>query len=107
MLFLAGSSWSVNPLFLEGHLMRLDEFLSSNHVSFERLRHPSTYTANRVAQALHVPGRKMAKSVLVRTTHGYMLVVLPPIAASTWIDSGWNGETGKSSWLRKQRSKNC
>jgi Ala-tRNA(Pro) deacylase len=57
--------------------MRLDEFLSRNHVSFERLRHPSTYTANRIAQALHVPGRKMAKSVLVRTNHGYMLVVLP------------------------------
>lgn len=57
--------------------MRLDEFLSRNHVSFERLRHPSTYTANRIAQSLHVPGRKMAKSVLVRTSHGYMLVVLP------------------------------
>ena len=63
--------------------MRLDEFLSRNHVSFERLRHPSTYTANRIAQALHVPGRKMAKSVLVRTNHGYMLVVLP---ASCRID---------------------
>jgi len=57
--------------------MRLDEFLSRNHVSFERLWHPSTYTANRIAQALHVPGRKMAKSVLVRTQHGYLIVVLP------------------------------
>ena len=63
--------------------MRLDEFLSRNHVSFERLRHPSTYTANRIAQALHVPGRKVAKSVLVRTNHGYMLIVLP---ASCRID---------------------
>jgi Ala-tRNA(Pro) deacylase len=63
--------------------MRLDEFLSRNHVSFERLRHPSTYTANRIAQSLHVPGRKMAKSVLIRTNHGYMLVVLP---ASCRID---------------------
>jgi Ala-tRNA(Pro) deacylase len=63
--------------------MRLDEFFSRNHVSFERMRHPSTYAANRIAQALHVPGRKVAKSVLVRTTHGYMLVVLP---ASCRID---------------------
>lgn len=57
--------------------MRLDEFLSKERISFEKMRHPSTFTANRVAQALHVPGRKMAKSVLVRTNHGYMLVVLP------------------------------
>ena len=34
-------------------------------------------TANRVAQTLHVPGREFAKTVLLRTGHGYALAVLP------------------------------
>jgi Ala-tRNA(Pro) deacylase len=57
--------------------MRLDEFLTDRKVPFQRLHHPPAYTANRVAQALHVPGRAMAKSVLVRTANGYILTVLP------------------------------
>ena len=57
--------------------MRLDEFLSNQHVPFRRLHHQPAYTANRVAQALHVPGREVAKSVLVSTGHGYVLAVLP------------------------------
>ena len=57
--------------------MRLDEFLTNRQVPFQRLRHPPVYTANHVAQALHVPGREMAKTVLVRTANGYILTVLP------------------------------
>ncbi len=57
--------------------MNLDEFLDSRHVPFERLRHRAAYSANRVAQALHVPGKEVAKSVLLRTGRGYALAVLP------------------------------
>lgn len=57
--------------------MRLDEFLTNQRVYFKRLHHPPVYTANRVAESLHVPGREMAKSVLIRTGHGYVLAVLP------------------------------
>jgi Ala-tRNA(Pro) deacylase len=57
--------------------MKLDELLTSRHIAFERLRHQPAYTANRIAQALHVPGREMAKSVLLRSGHGYVLAVLP------------------------------
>jgi Ala-tRNA(Pro) deacylase len=57
--------------------MRVDELLTRNHVPFERLTHPTAYTAGSVAQALHVPGREMAKTVLLRTTRGYALAVLP------------------------------
>jgi Ala-tRNA(Pro) deacylase len=63
--------------------MRLDEFLSDRHVSFQRLQHRPAYTANRVAQMLHVKGKEMAKTVLLRTGHGYALAVLP---ASHWVD---------------------
>jgi len=57
--------------------MRLDEFLTNHHVAFERLHHRPAYTAQRRAQQLHVPGRKMAKTVLLRTDQGYVVSVLP------------------------------
>ena len=57
--------------------MRLDDLLVSRHVSFQRLPHRRTYTANGMAQALHVKGRQVAKTVLLRTGQGHMLAVLP------------------------------
>jgi Ala-tRNA(Pro) deacylase len=57
--------------------MRLDELLTRQHVPFERLRHRPTYTANRMAQALHVPGREVAKTVLLRAGQRHFLAVLP------------------------------
>jgi Ala-tRNA(Pro) deacylase len=57
--------------------MRLDEFLHEQHVPFSRRSHRPAYTANRIAQMLHVPGKDMAKSVLLRTHDGYLLAVLP------------------------------
>ncbi len=57
--------------------MKLEELLVSRHIAFQRLPHRRTYTANRMAQALHVKGREVAKTVLVRTGHGHVLAVLP------------------------------
>jgi Ala-tRNA(Pro) deacylase len=57
--------------------MRLDDLLTSRHIPFERLHHLPAYTASHVAQALHVPGREMAKTVLLRTDDGYVVAVLP------------------------------
>jgi Ala-tRNA(Pro) deacylase len=57
--------------------MRLDDLLVSRHISFQRLPHRRTYTANRMAQALHVKGREVAKTVLLKTGQGHMVAVLP------------------------------
>jgi Ala-tRNA(Pro) deacylase len=57
--------------------MKFDELLTLRQVPFQRLRHPTIYGANRIAQNLHVPGREMAKTVLLRTEEGYVLTVLP------------------------------
>jgi len=62
---------------VEVKTMRLDEMLTERHVHFERLRHRPTFTANRMAQTLHVPGKEVAKSVLLRAGFGYVLAVLP------------------------------
>lgn len=58
--------------------MNICEFLDSRHVPYERLHHSPAYTAHRMAQQLHVPGREVAKSVLLRTGSGhYVLAVVP------------------------------
>jgi Ala-tRNA(Pro) deacylase len=58
--------------------MRLHKFLSDRGISFERLRHyPPTYDAQHLAQALHVPGDEVAKTVLLRVNGSYAFAVLP------------------------------
>jgi Ala-tRNA(Pro) deacylase len=57
--------------------MRFEDLLVSRHIPFQRLPHRRTYTANRLAQALHVKGREVAKTVLVKSDHGPILAVLP------------------------------
>jgi len=57
--------------------MKLDEFLSSRDVPFEKMPHRPAYTANRIARLLHVPGKEVAKTVLVRVDDQFALVVLP------------------------------
>jgi len=61
----------------EGSPMKVDELLTSRQIPFERLHHVPAFTASRMAQALHVPGKEVAKTVLLRTDHGYIVTVLP------------------------------
>jgi Ala-tRNA(Pro) deacylase len=57
--------------------MSLDDFLNQRHVAYERLQHPPVFTASRIARILHIPGKEVAKTVLVRVDQDYVLVVLP------------------------------
>jgi Ala-tRNA(Pro) deacylase len=57
--------------------MRLDELLTNRQVPFEHLHHRPSYTANRTAQVLHVPGKDVAKTVVIRVDGRYVLAVLP------------------------------
>lgn len=58
-------------------LSRIPQFLSEHQVRFETVVHPPAFTAQKRAQRLHVPGRLLAKSVLLATGRGYFLAVLP------------------------------
>ena len=57
--------------------MKLEQLLVDRQIPFERLHHPTAYGASRVAQLLHVPGKEMAKPVLLRTENSYVLAVVP------------------------------
>jgi len=57
--------------------MRVPEFLVERRVPFETLLHPPAYTAQKRAHFLHLPGREVAKAVLLHGPDGYVLAVLP------------------------------
>ena len=58
---------------------RLKQFLDGAKVKYHVAKHPVVYTAQEIAAAQHVPGRQLAKSVLVLTDRGPVLAVLPAI----------------------------
>jgi Ala-tRNA(Pro) deacylase len=57
--------------------MQVCQFLTDQRVPFERLPHPPAFTARKRAKALHVPGRRLAKAVLLVGPDGYLVAVLP------------------------------
>ena len=65
--------------------MDIESFLKSAGVKFEKIEHPTAYTAQEVAAGVHVSGDTVAKPVLVRAGKEDVLCVLP---ASHKIDMG-------------------
>jgi Ala-tRNA(Pro) deacylase len=59
--------------------MNVCDFLREHNAEFEAIPHRSTVDAQHLAQALHTPGRAVAKTVLLRANHryGYIVAVLP------------------------------
>ena len=56
---------------------RLQAHLKQAKARYTVAKHPTAYTAQELAAAQHVPGRRMAKCVLVTTDGGPLLAVLP------------------------------
>lgn len=57
--------------------MTIRDFLRSRSIPFELLLHRPVPCASRLAASLHLPGRQVAKAVLLRAGGGYLLAVLP------------------------------
>ena len=55
--------------------MNIQQYLQQEDVPFEVLEHEPTYDAQHMAQAVHVSGYEVAKTVLLRANHGYKYVV--------------------------------
>lgn len=56
---------------------RLQEFLDSQQVKYTTLRHSPAYTAQEIAAVSHVPGKELAKSIIVKLDGKMVMVVLP------------------------------
>lgn len=58
---------------------KLRAFLNQAKVKYTVANHPTVYTAQEIAASQHVPGRQLAKCVLVNTNRGPVLAVLSAI----------------------------
>jgi Ala-tRNA(Pro) deacylase len=71
-------------------MRKLVKFLDENRVRYVRISHSPAYTAQEIAASAHVPGRELAKTVMVKLDGRMSMVVLP---ASTQIDLEQLGRT--------------
>jgi len=76
-------------------MKKLERFLDKQHVKYVRIRHSPAFTAQEIAASAHIPGRELAKTVMVKLDGELSMVVLP---ASYQIDFDiLRDETGANS----------
>ena len=63
----------------------LKAHLEAEGIPYEAVPHPRTYTSSETAEAAHVSGENVAKTVVIHREGGYVLAVLP---ASHRVDLG-------------------
>jgi Ala-tRNA(Pro) deacylase len=56
---------------------KLKEYLDKERVSFEHHVHPTAYTAQEVASSMHLPGRNIAKTVVIEADGALLLAIVP------------------------------
>lgn len=56
---------------------RLKEYLDKNQVKYISIQHSPAYTSQEIAAESHVPGRILAKTVIVKIEGKMAMVVLP------------------------------
>jgi Ala-tRNA(Pro) deacylase len=64
--------------------MLLHDFLQGQPVWYQKLLHRPASSASRCAASMHIAGRQVAKSVLIRVGEGYGLAVLPSTSRIDW-----------------------
>src|SRR5262245_16286532 len=82
---------------LGGPAMNVEDFLITKGIPFERHLHATAFTAQGLAQADHVPGREVAKPVIVRGATGFAMCVVP---APARLDLKRVGEALRDSQVR-------
>lgn len=56
---------------------RVKTYLEEEGVAFEHSEHPPAFTAQEVAAAEHVPGKELAKTVMLTDGEAFVMAVLP------------------------------
>jgi len=55
----------------------VESWLQSHHVDYELIQHPHTASSMLTAQAAHITGSQLAKSVLLEDDSGYLMAIIP------------------------------
>jgi len=58
-------------------VQKLKSYLDENEVKFVSIRHSQAFTAQEVAASAHVPGRELAKVVIVKLDGAMAMAVVP------------------------------
>lgn len=58
-------------------VQKLKEFLEGQKVKYVSLRHSAAYTAQEIAASAHIPGKDLAKTVVVKLDGKMAMAVLP------------------------------
>jgi Ala-tRNA(Pro) deacylase len=56
---------------------RLKQLLDQEHIPYESVSHSPAYTAQKIAASAHIPGKELAKSVMVKVNGRLIMTVLP------------------------------
>ena len=56
---------------------KLKDFLDSNNIKYVTIEHSRAYTANEIAATAHIPGKELAKTVMVKIDGKMTMTVLP------------------------------
>jgi Ala-tRNA(Pro) deacylase len=73
---------------------RLESYLNENNAPFQVQRHALAYTAQEVAASEHVPGKMVAKVVIVIADGRMAMIVLP---------APYTVDTGRAAWVLKAK----
>ncbi|MGB7291497.1 MAG: YbaK/EbsC family protein [Thermodesulfobacteriota bacterium] len=60
-----------------GVLTRLKDYLDENKIKYVKITHSRAYTAQEIAASVHIPGKELAKTVIIKVSDGFAMVVLP------------------------------
>lgn len=58
-------------------LTKLKEFLDAKKIAYEVYNHPLAYTAQEIAATQHIPGRELAKVVILKVDGAFIMITLP------------------------------
>ena len=58
-------------------IKKLKDFLDNNNIKYVVISHSTAYTAQEVAASSHIPGKEMAKTVMIKIDGKMAMAVLP------------------------------
>ena len=56
---------------------QIKDFLDSNKIKYVSITHSSAYTAQEIAASAHIPGKELAKTVILKVDGKMIMAVLP------------------------------
>lgn len=60
-------------------LTKLINYLDDHHIKYSKINHSPAFTAQEIAQAAHISGQEMVKTVIVKVDGKLEMVVVPAI----------------------------